>query len=156
VETEPHRVAPRTFHPSRAETMAAAPIHQFIGEEIGAIVRFEPDRNFLNDLDITAMVAKAFPHGLGKRCHHLFTDGARRLRRNGKTTVHPISANFLAYLPTRSSHARNSSRVIGSDIGPAAAALISSTISGGTSPRQNGQPQSSSMLVAPSFYRNVE
>lgn len=73
-----------------------APERQFIGEKIGAIVRFETDRNIFDDLGITAMVAEPLTHGLGKRCHHLFTDDAWRLRRNGKTTVHLISANFLA------------------------------------------------------------
>lgn len=133
-----------------------APERKFIAEEVGAIVGFQTDRDIFDDLDIMAVAVEPLTRGLGKRCHHLFTDDAWRLRRNGETTVHPISANFLAYLPTRSSHARNSSRVIGPNIGPAAAALISSTISFATSPRQNGQSQSSSMLVAPSFYWIVQ
>lgn len=76
-----------------------APDHQFIGEEIGAIVRFEADRDIFDDLDIMAVAVEPLTRGLGKRCHHLFTDDAWRLRRNGETTVHPISANFLALSP---------------------------------------------------------
>lgn len=128
-----------------------APERKFIAEEIGAIVGFETDRNIFDDLDIMAAAVEPLTRGLGKRCHHLFTDhevAALQIRK---------SRYQRCYLPKAFSHCRNSSGVIDTP-GWAAAASIFSTNSGGTSlPSQNGQPQSSSStLVAPPFYRIVE